>query len=160
MQIILLDKIYNLGKIGSQIQVKSGYARNFLIPQGKATLATKKNIQNMQKKIESLNESLNLNLKQNEERAKKINDIKQINIFAKIGKKEKLFGSIGKRNISDEVTKVSGVVIKKNEVILKKGSLRTSGKHLVNFKLHHQIYAKIIVNIISATKKNSKEKLS
>lgn len=155
MQIILLDKINKLGKTGDKITVKSGYARNFLIPKGKATIATKKNIQYMQKKIDELNETLKLAIQNNSERAKKINDIKQITIIAKSGEKGKLFGSIGKNNISEKIYKKYGIIIKKNEVKLTHGALRITGKHIVNFQFKNQIRAQLIINVVA--EKNKKK---
>lgn len=147
MQIILLNNFNKLGKMGKQIKVKPGYARNFLIPTGSAIPATKKNIQEIQKKVSEINENLKLDIKESIEKAKKINSIKQIIIFAKIGKNNKLFGSVGRKHISKEITKVTGFLVKKNEVRLKNRSLRIAGKHIINFKFKNQICAKLIIDI-------------
>lgn len=146
-KIILLEKLPNLGKLGDQIKVKSGYARNFLIPQGKALFATKININIVKNKIDKINFEIKLTIEKAQEKAMQISKIKEITIFAKVGKDKKLFGSVGKRNIAENITKETGILIKKNEIILVHGPLKLSGKHIVNLQLHHNIIVKIVVNI-------------
>ena len=110
MQVILLDKVANLGSLGDQVNVKAGYARNFLVPQGNA-LGT-------------------------------------VTIASKAGDEGKLFGSIGTRDIADAVS-AAGVKVAKSEVRLPNGVLRTTGEHEVDFQVHSEVFAKLVVNVVA-----------
>src|SRR5471030_2737190 len=131
MQVILLDKVANLGSLGDQVNVKAGYARNFLVPQGKAVPATKKNVEFFE-----------------ERRATKINELGSVTISSKSGDEGKLFGSIGTRDIADAVT-AAGVEVAKSEVRLPNGVLRTTGEHEVEFQVHSDVFAKLNVVVVS-----------
>lgn len=147
MQIILLDKVANLGSLGDQVNVKAGYARNFLIPQGKAVPATKKNIEFFEARRAELEAKLADVLKAAEERAAEINALVKVTIASKAGDEGRLFGSIGTRDIADAV-KARGVVVSKSEVRLPNGVLRTVGEHEVTFQVHGEVFAKVIVDIV------------
>ncbi|PPI87818.1 50S ribosomal protein L9 [Candidatus Pantoea edessiphila] len=147
MKIIILDKIKKLGDIGDIINVKSGYARNFLVPKGKAILATKKNISSFEEHSKQMKDKITKNAMMANNRAEKINQLGSITIISKAGKKGKLFGSVGARNIADAITS-AGIKVNKNEVRLPNGVLRTVGQHEVCFHLYNEIFAKLIVNII------------
>jgi large subunit ribosomal protein L9 len=147
MQVILLDKVANLGSLGDQVNVKAGYARNFLVPQGKAVPATKKNVEF----FEARRAELKLNwltfcplLKL----VLKINALETVTIASKAGDEGKLFGSIGTRDIADAVT-AAGVEVAKSEVRLPNGVLRTTGEHEVSFQVHSEVFAKLIVNVVA-----------
>src|SRR5690554_6469506 len=101
MNIILLDKLANLGGLGDQVTVKSGFARNFLFPKGKAVPATKANIEAFEARRAELEAKLDADLKAAEERAEKINALEAVTIESKAGDEGKLFGSIGTRDIAD-----------------------------------------------------------
>ncbi|VFP80605.1 50S ribosomal protein L9 [Candidatus Erwinia haradaeae] len=146
MQVILLDKIVNLGSLGEHINVKSGYARNFLIPHGKAVPATKKNIEFFEIQRAELEAKVTRILFIAHQRAKKINELKMVTLLSKAGNEGKLFGSVGIRDIAEAVTK-AGVEVIKSEVRLPHGVLRTIGEHVVNFQLHAEVFAQLIVNI-------------
>lgn len=147
MQIILLDKVANLGSLGDQVNVKAGYARNFLIPQGKAVLATKKNIEFFEARRAELEAKLTDVLKAAEEKAAEINALSKVTIASKAGDEGKLFGSIGTRDIADAV-KARGISVSKSEVRLPNGVLRTVGEHEVSFQVHSEVFAKVIVEIV------------
>ena len=104
MQVILLDKVANLGSLGDQVNVKAGYARNFLVPQGKAVPATKKNIEFFEARRAELEAKLAEVLAAANARAEKINALETVTIVSKAGDEGKLFGSIGTRDIADAVT--------------------------------------------------------
>lgn len=104
MQVILLDKVANLGSLGDQVNVKAGYARNFLVPQGKAVPATKKNVEFFEARRAELEAKLADVLSAAEARAEKINALETVTIASKAGDEGKLFGSIGTRDIADAVT--------------------------------------------------------
>ncbi|MCE1776918.1 50S ribosomal protein L9, partial [Enterobacter hormaechei] len=142
MQIILLDKVANLGSLGDQVNVKPGYARNYLVPQGKAVPATKKNIEFFEARRAELEANLANVLATAEARAEKINALGSVTIASKAGDEGKLFGSVGTRDIADAVT-AAGVEVSKSEVRLPNGVLRTIGEHEVNFQVHSDVFAKL-----------------
>jgi large subunit ribosomal protein L9 len=144
MQVILLDKVANLGSLGDQVNVKAGYARNFLVPQGKAVPATKKNIEFFEARRAELEAKLAEVLAAANARAEKINALETV----KAGDEGKLFGSIGTRDIADAVT-AAGVEVAKSEVRLPNGVLRTTGEHEVSFQVHSEVFAKVIVNVVA-----------
>ncbi|HGJ5875884.1 MAG TPA: 50S ribosomal protein L9 [Arsenophonus sp.] len=148
MQIILLDKVANLGSLGDKVVVKAGYARNLLVPQGKAVPATKKNIEFFEARRAELEAKLADVLAVAEARAEKINSLATVTITSKAGDEGKLFGSIGTRDIAQAVT-AAGVEIAKSEVRLPNGVLRTVGEHEVHFQVHSDVFAKLNVNIIA-----------
>ncbi|VFP84411.1 50S ribosomal protein L9 [Candidatus Erwinia haradaeae] len=147
MQVILLDKIVNLGSLGDQVSVKAGYARNCLIPQGKAVAATKKNIEFFKAQRTELETKVSKVLNAAYERAKKMSDLKSITIVSKAGHEGKLFGSIGTRDIAEAMIQ-SGVAVEKSEVRLSNGLLRTVGEHEVGFQIHSEVFVKLTLNII------------
>ncbi|MCC8373889.1 50S ribosomal protein L9 [Photorhabdus sp. HUG-39] len=148
MQIILLDKVANLGSLGDQVNVKPGYARNYLVPQGKAVPATKKNIEFFEARRAELEANLANVLAIAEARAEKINALGSVTIASKAGDEGKLFGSVGTRDIADAVI-AAGVEVSKSEVRLPNGVLRTIGEHEVNFQVHSDVFAKLNVNVIA-----------
>ncbi|PIJ52057.1 50S ribosomal protein L9 [Erwinia sp. OLTSP20] len=149
MQVILLDKVTNLGSLGDQVNVKAGYARNYLVPQGKAVPATKKNIEFFETRRAELEAKQAETLAAANARAEKINALGNVTIASKAGDEGKLFGSVGTRDIADAVT-VAGVEITKSEVRLPEGVLRTTGEHEVSFQVHSEVIAKLTVNIVAA----------
>ncbi|CAL1329533.1 50S ribosomal protein L9 [Candidatus Providencia siddallii] len=148
MQVILLDKVTNLGNLGDVVNVKSGYARNYLIPYKKAVLATKKNINFFESQQNKLKTELTNILTLAKNRASILNQIGSIKIYAKAGNEGKLFGSIGIRDIVKSITDI-GVEIKKNEIKLPNGILRTIGNHEIGLQLHNDVFIKFIVIIIA-----------
>lgn len=148
MEVILLSKINSLGDSGVVINVKSGYARNFLIPKGKAILANKENLESFEAQRAVL-EQENINrLRIAQSRAEKIKKIKSITIFSKSRKEGKIFGSVGIVSIIKEMTTL-GVKINKKEIRLPNGLLRKIGEHEVVFQPHNEVSVNFIVNIIS-----------
>lgn len=148
MQVILLDKVANLGSLGDQVSVKAGYARNFLIPQGKAVLATKQNVAYFEGRRAELEAKLADELTAAEEKAAEIMELGRVTISSKAGEEGKLFGSIGARDIADAI-KASNIDICKSQVRLPNGVLRTVGEHEVSVQLHSEVFAKIIVAVVT-----------
>ncbi|MFP3013341.1 MAG: 50S ribosomal protein L9 [Arsenophonus sp. NC-QC1-MAG3] len=148
MQIILLDKVPNLGILGDKVDVKAGYARNYLVPNGKAVPATKKNIEFFEARRVELEAKLANILAASKDRAEKINSLSTITIASKAGDEGKLFGSIGTRDIAQAIT-AAGVKVMKNEIRLPNGVLRTIGEHEVHFQVHSSFFIKVNVNIIA-----------
>lgn len=146
MNIILLDKVANLGGLGDQVTVKSGYARNFLFPSGKAVPATKSNVEMFEQRRAELEAKLAADLKAAEERAEKINALDAIVITSKAGDEGKLFGSIGTRDIADAVSAV-GVEVQKSEILMPHGTIREVGEFEIELQLHADVLAAITLKV-------------
>ncbi|MEO0369098.1 MAG: 50S ribosomal protein L9, partial [Pseudomonadota bacterium] len=115
MDIILLDKVANLGDLGDQVTVKSGFARNFLFPQAKAVPATKDNVEKFEQRRAELEAKIAGVLAEAEARAEKIAELATVTIAAPAGDEGKLFGSVGTRDIAEAIT-TAGVEVVKSEV--------------------------------------------
>lgn len=148
MEIILLDKVANLGSLGDQVTVKSGYARNFLFPKGKAVPATAANIKMFEERRAELEAKLAEELAAAQARAEKLNALEPVVITAKAGDEGKLFGSIGTRDIAAAVT-AAGVEIAKSEVLLPNGTLRDVGEYEIELHLHADVFAKIQLHVVA-----------
>ncbi|AIN47493.1 50S ribosomal protein L9 [Candidatus Palibaumannia cicadellinicola] len=148
MQIILLDHVSNLGRLGEKVKVKAGYARNCLVPQGKAVPATRKNVDYFEKCRVELEAKLAEIKCTAEARADKINKLGSVTILSKAGEEGKLFGSIGTRDIANAIT-TAGINITKSEVRLPNGVLRTTGNHIVSIRIHSDISVTINVVVIA-----------
>ncbi|MCL4410432.1 50S ribosomal protein L9 [Aliidiomarina haloalkalitolerans] len=146
MNIILLDKVANLGGLGDQVTVKSGYARNFLFPSGKAVPATKSNVEMFEQRRAELEAKLATDLKAAEERAEKINALDAIVIASKAGDEGKLFGSIGTRDIADAVS-AAGVEVQKSEILMPHGTIREVGEFEIELQLHADVLAAITLKV-------------
>ncbi|MBZ9612499.1 MULTISPECIES: 50S ribosomal protein L9 [Rheinheimera] len=148
MQIILLDKVANLGGLGDNVAVKSGYARNFLFPQGKAVPATKANIEKFEARRAELEAKLASDLAASNDRAAKLAALGEVTIASKAGDEGKLFGSVGTRDIADAITE-AGVKVSKAEVKLPTGTLRETGEYDIDVQLHAEVTATVKVVVIA-----------
>lgn len=148
MQVILLDKIAHLGKVGDQVNVKSGYARNLLIPQGKAVMATAANIEHFEARRAELEEKAAQALAAAVDRAARLEALGSVTIASKAGDEGRLFGSIGTRDIADAIT-AKGVEVAKSEVRLPNGLIRTLGEHEVTFQFHGEVFSHLNVIIVA-----------
>lgn len=148
MQIILLDKVANLGGLGDNVTVKSGYARNFLFPQGKAVPATKANIEKFEARRAELEAKLAADLAAANDRAAKVAALGEVTIASKAGDEGKLFGSVGTRDIADAITE-AGVAVSKAEVKLPNGTLRETGEFDIDLQLHAEVIATVKVVVIA-----------
>ncbi len=147
MEVILLQKVANLGNIGDRVKVRSGFGRNFLLPQGKATLATPENIARFEARRAELERLAREHLQSAEDRAAAMKDFK-LTIQAKAGTEGKLFGSIGTSDIAEAGTR-AGFRLERSEVRLPSGPLRMLGEHVVNLHLHADIDVPLHVSIIA-----------
>jgi len=147
VDVILLQRIANLGQLGDKVSVKSGYGRNFLIPQGKAVSATAANTASFEARRAELERVEAENLAQAQARAAKLNELNVV-ITSKAGDEGKLFGSVGTRDISDALT-ASGTPVEKSEVRLPNGALRHTGEFHVAIQVHHDVTAEVLVTIIA-----------
>ena len=146
MQIILMEKIANLGKLGDIVNVKRGYARNYLIPQGKATRATDTSIAEFESKRAELEKNQATTLAAAEALAEKVNGL-LIQITQKTGGEGKLFGSVTSANIA-EALEEQGFSIDKSMVRMPQGQLKQIGDHPVTIALHSDVSAHITVSIL------------
>jgi len=145
MEIILLQKVANVGGIGDRVRVKSGYARNYLIPHGKATLATAANIAKFESRRTELEAKANAELAAAQARAKKLEGL-VLKIEMQAGAEGKLFGSVGTVDIAEEIGK-RGIEVERSEVRLPEGPLRAVGTHLVELHLHTDVNVGLTVII-------------
>ncbi len=148
MEIILLQKVDNVGGIGDRVRVKAGYARNYLIPQGKATLATAANIAKFESRRTELEAKAAAELTAAQARAKKLEGLK-LKIEMQAGAEGKLFGSVGTVDIAEAVNK-HGVEIERSEVRLAEGPLRVVGEHHIELHLHADVNVGLTVVIEAA----------
>lgn len=146
MDVILLEKIENLGVLGDKVSVKSGYARNFLLPQGKAKMATPENLKEFEERRAELEAQAAEALAAAQARAEKLNDL-TVTITAKTGGESKLFGSIGTVDIVEAVN-AQGGDIEKKEVRLPEGNIRETGEYDITLHLHTDVNAEIKLVIV------------
>lgn|SRR6056300_1148281 len=145
MEVILLEKVGKLGALGDRVTVKGGYARNFLLPQGRAVLANEANVAEFEARRAELEKSAQEQLDAANTRAEALNG-KTVTITAKAGDEGKLFGSIGTRDIA-EAAEANGLTLDKSEVRLPEGPLRNTGEHEVQCQVHAEVFATITVAI-------------
>lgn len=138
MEVILLDKINNLGGLGDKVKVKNGYARNFLIPNGKAKPATAENLQEFEARRAELQRKSEDALTAAKGRKEEIEALGSVTIQTKAGTEGKLFGSVGTFDIV-EAAQARGIKLEKSEVRLPKGNLREVGEHEVIVHLHTDV---------------------
>ncbi|AJE22759.1 50S ribosomal protein L9 [Azotobacter chroococcum] len=147
MDVILLEKIANLGNLGDKVSVKGGYARNFLLPQGKATAATAENVAAFEARRAELERLAAEKRASAEERAAQLNEL-EITITATAGDEGKLFGSIGTADIADALTG-AGLEVAKSEVRLPNGTIRQTGEYEVALHLHTDVEASIRLVVVA-----------
>jgi large subunit ribosomal protein L9 len=145
MDVILLQKVANLGTIGDRVKVKSGYGRNYLLPSGRATLATPANVARFEVRRAELERAAGEELGSAQQRAESLRDFR-ITITAKAGSEGKLFGSVGTSDIAEACT-AGGKVVNRNEVRLPTGPIRQVGEHHVTLHLHTDVEVAILVII-------------
>lgn len=143
MEVILLEQVENLGGIGDKVKVRPGYGRNYLIPQGKATLATAANIAKFEARRAELEAKAAEELAEAEERAAKVAELRLV-IQAKVGSEGKLFGSIGTVDIS-EAAEAVGVELARSEIRLPEGPIRVVGEHTIEVHLHTDVNVEVPV---------------
>lgn len=147
MQVILLETIKNLGDLGSVVDVRPGYGRNFLIPQGKALPATKNNLAEVEERRAELEKQAAELLSAAEARAEKLAEA-TITVGAKSGDEGKLFGSVGTANIADAISEQTGVQVEKAEVKLPLGAIRQTGEYEIDLSLHADVTVTIKLTVV------------
>jgi len=146
MQVILLEKIDNVGALGDLVDVKSGFARNFLLPQGKAEMATKTNIEAFQERRAELEKVQAQALAAAHTRAAKLEAL-VVTVTSRSGTEGKLFGSVGTEEIRVAIAE-SGTEVEKKEIRMPDGPLRNVGEHPITLHLHADVDVQITVNVI------------
>jgi len=147
MEVILLEKIANLGNLGDKVAVKAGYARNFLLPFGKATPATAENVAAFEARRAELEKLAAEKKAEADARAAQLAEL-TVTIAANAGEEGKLFGSIGTRDIADAVT-AAGVAIEKSEVRLPEGPIRVTGEYDIELQLHTDVEVTIKLAVVA-----------
>lgn len=145
MQVILLEKISNLGGLGEQVNVRSGFGRNFLIPQGKAVPATAENIKMYEERRAELEQKAKDKLQGAEKRAAALVALELVSVKHRAGEESKLYGSVGTAEIAKALTD-AGVEVEKKEVLLPNGSIHFLGEHDVDIQFHTDV--KVAIKLV------------
>jgi large subunit ribosomal protein L9 len=146
MELILLEKVQKLGDLGDKVNVKPGYGRNYLVPQGMAIPATADNIAEFEARRAELEKAALVKLTSAKDRSEGLEGF-EITLSANASEEGKLYGSIGPREIADAVT-ADGPQLEKSEVVMGEGPLRFTGEHEVILNLHADVetHIKVIIN--------------
>ncbi|QJR15663.1 50S ribosomal protein L9 [Usitatibacter palustris] len=146
MQVILMEKVANLGVLGDVVKVKDGFARNFLIPQGKAKRATAANLKEFEGRRADLEKKANETLVSAQERAAKIEGL-MVQVTQKAGVDGRLFGSVTNSDIA-EALKALGNEVTKAEIRMPQGPLKQVGDYPIVLQLHTDVLANITVSVL------------
>jgi len=147
MEVILLENIENLGSIGDKVSVKSGFARNYLVPHAKAKIATAANVAEFEAIRAELEKAAAEAKAAAESRKQAIEALGTIEITAKVGSEGKLFGSVGGADVCDAI-ETHGQTVEKSEIRMPEGALRSVGEHLIDIHLYTDVDTQVTVNII------------
>ncbi|MGO1461277.1 MAG: 50S ribosomal protein L9 [Oleiphilaceae bacterium] len=148
MEVILLEKVANLGSLGDKVKVKSGYGRNFLLPYGKAVPATAANLKAFEERRAELEKVAADKLATAKSRAEALEGA-SFTVASKAGDEGKLFGSIGVRDIADVIT-AAGTDVEKSEVRLPEGPLRVTGEYEIELHLHSDVEVTVTLAVVAA----------
>ena len=148
MNVILLDNVENLGKIGDLVTVKPGYGRNFLLPQGKAALATPDNIREIEARRAELEKAAAEELAQAKKRAGVIGGMELV-IPANAGSEDKLFGSVGPIDIAEAFEGVQ-VEVQRSEIRMPDGPIHELGEFEIGIHLHPEVDVAIMIRVVAA----------
>lgn len=148
MQVILLEKVRNLGNLGDRVHVKPGYGRNYLIPKNKAVFATNANIAHFEERRSELEKKAQQAYAVAEQRAAKINDA-SIVIEAQASDEGKLYGSVGVNEVRDAM-KAKSIDVSKHEIAMPEGPLHSIGHFVIHIHVHTDIVAHLQVDVVAA----------
>ena len=148
MQVILLEKVRNLGNLGDLVDVKPGYGRNFLIPQKKAVFATADNLAMFEKRRAELEKNAEVAFAKAQERATKLNDV-TVEIAAQASDEGKLYGSVTIAEVC-EALEAKGIEICKREIQMPTGPIYSIGDYVVDVVLHSDVVANLKVTVVAA----------
>lgn len=147
MELILLEKVKNLGALGDKVKVRPGYGRNYLVPQGKAAPATKANLENFEKTRAEYEAKAAKLLADAQARAAQFTDA-ETTIAANASPEGKLFGSVGPRDIAEAFT-TQGLALEKSEVIMPEGAIHNVGDYDVEVSLHADVKVQVKVHVVA-----------
>ena len=147
MEVILLEKVANLGSLGDKVKVKAGYGRNFLLPYGKAVPATEANLKAFEERRAELEKAAAEKQAAAQARAEALEGA-AFTISSKAGEEGKLFGSIGVRDIADAIT-AGGTEVEKSEVRLPEGPIRVTGEYEIELQLHSDVEVTIKLAVVA-----------
>lgn len=148
MEVILLEKVGKLGNIGDRVNIKGGYGRNFLVPQGKAVYATGQNVAEFEARRAELEKAAAEKKAAAEARAAQLAELAAITMTAHAGDEGKLFGSVGTQDIADAIT-AAGVEVSRSEVRLPEGALRELGEYEVDIQLHSEVTQPVQLSVVA-----------
>lgn len=146
MQVILLESVENLGGIGDLVKVKPGYGRNYLLPQGKAALATPENIKAIEARRAELEKAAAEELSKAKDRAKSFEGLEVV-IHANAGSEGKLFGSVGPIDIVEALAAVQ-VEAERSEIRMPEGPIQEVGEYPIGIHLHSEVNAEVLVKVV------------
>ncbi len=147
MNVILLEKVRNLGNLGDTVDIKPGYARNYLLPEGKAVRATQKNLEQFQLRRAELEKKASELLIEAEQRADKLNEL-TIQISALTSDEGKLYGSVGPHDITAAI-KGAGIDVFKREISMPEGPIHSIGEYVIPVNLHSDVTANVKIVVVS-----------
>jgi len=148
MEVILLEKVANLGNLGDRVNVRPGYGRNYLVPTKKAVAATKANIEVFEARRAELEKTAAEALATAEARATKLNELAEVTIGSHAGDEGKLFGSVAVADIANAIT-VAGVEVEKREVSMPQGPIRQVGDYEIEIHLHSDVISTVKVSVVA-----------
>ncbi len=148
MEVILLEKVKNLGALGSRVKVKPGYARNYLIPQGKASPATPQNLAAFEARRAELERIEAEQLAAARTHGETLAALHTIVVRQRAGAEGRLFGSVGPQDIATALG-IAGITVDRSQVRLPNGPLRTTGDHDVEIHLHSEVNAPLVVSVMA-----------
>ena len=148
MQVILLEKVENLGNLGDLVDIKPGYARNFLVPHGKAKMATEANIAEINERRAELEKAQAEALAAAKGRATSLED-KKVTVASRAGTEGKLFGSIGTDQIAAAISEQTGCAVERKEIRLPEGPLRMVGDFEISVHLHTDVDVTVAVEVVA-----------
>jgi large subunit ribosomal protein L9 len=147
MNVILLEKVAKLGNLGDKVTVKSGYGRNFLIPQKKAVPATAANLESFEARRADLEKDAAAKLVTANKRAEELKEL-ELTLAVKAGEEGKLFGSIGTRDLADLISS-TGIQASKSEIRLPNGPLRTTGTFEITMQVHADVTTVLTIHVVA-----------
>ena len=148
MDIILLEKVRNLGNMGQTVHVKNGYGRNYLLPKKLAVLATPTNVEMFKARRAELEKAALATLQAAQKRAETLSG-QQITVTANAGSEGKLYGSLGARDIAEAISAALPVSVERSEVVLSAGPIRTTGEHEIVLQLHSDVNCTVKIVVVA-----------
>lgn len=144
MEVILLEKVRNLGSLGDKVKVRPGYGRNYLIPQGKAVSASAENTAAFEERRAELERLAKESFSEAQAISAKLEELGKVELRARVGEAGKLFGSIGPADVADAIT-AAGVEVEKRMVAMPEGPIRATGEYPVTVQVHTDVATQILV---------------